>query len=193
MVALGLLRAPNGWRFMRKHLTAFCIAPLIFLGCGAKAESTVIPVESITLNATADANEPAVRLNQPQLSPLGLPFAPVGFSGCAEMNFYRIQFGLPERFGDGGGHQRWVPSDGLGWRESKCQNDVTSSTGCCHGYWQLYISLFLRDTKLRPKVLACNVTKPTDVLGVDPYSKQRNACVAKALYDLKGLDPWKPY
>ena len=190
---LGSSLIPNEWGIMRKRIGLFCVIPMILLGCGVRSEERTSFQPIIPLTATADANEPAVRLNLPPLSPLGLPFAPAGWSGCTEMNFYRVQFGLPERFGDGGRHQKWVPSDGLGWRESKCRNDVTSSTGCCHGYWQLYISLFLRDTKLGPKVRACNVTKPLDVFGLEPYNKQRNACVAKALYDLKGLDPWKPY
>lgn len=122
----------------------------------------------------------------------GLPFAPAGMSGCEEMNFYRIQWGLPQRFDDSGHHQRWTRSDGLGWRESKCQNPAVSGTGCCGGYWQLYISLFLRDGRMAPKLAACDVKRLSDVTGESAYNKQRQACAAKATYDVVGLSAWKP-
>ena len=108
------------------------------------------------------------------------------------MNFYREEFGLPERFGSGGQHQLWVASDGIGWRESKCQNDVTSSTGCCVGYWQLYVNLYLKDYQMKPHMVLCDVDEKNDVLGLDAYDKQRNACVAKALFDVVGYSPWHP-
>lgn len=147
--------------------------------------------------------DPTVRLDPPARSDvpvtttpviLGLqdkPYAPAGLSLCAEMNFYRIQWGLPNRFDDSGHHQKWTKSDGLGWRESKCQNDVVSSTGCCGGYWQLYISVFIRDYRMKPLLAACDVRTLADVTGVEPYDKQRQACAARALYS---VDPtaWRP-
>lgn len=108
----------------------------------------------------------------------GKGFAPAGLSGCDEMNWYRAQWGLPSQFAS------------LGYRESRCRNDVVSNTGCCGGYWQLYVSLFLRDGSMRGRLAACDVDSPGDVIGNDPYDKQRNACVTRALYDVRGLSPW---
>jgi hypothetical protein len=147
-------------------------------------------LRTLGIRTAAQAVAPAVRLSVPT-GIHGLPFAPEGLDRCQEMNFYRVQWGLPERFSD----QPRVPQvsfarQGLGWRESNCRNDVISSTGCCGGYWQLYISLFARDSRMRPRLADCNVSALSDVTGNEPLDKQRNACVAKALYDLEGLDPW---
>lgn len=138
--------------------------------------------------------EPAVRLNPPppeKKGLYGLPLAPEGLSGCDEMNFYRLQWGLPERFSD----QPRVPAvsfgrQGLGWRESNCRNEVISSTGCCGGYWQLYINMFARDHRMRSKLADCDVRVLADVVGTEPYDKQRNACVAKSLYEVQGIQAW---
>lgn len=146
----------------------------------------------------AAATKPAVRLTPPTTStapaPTGLggrPFAPKGLDECAEMEFYRKQFGLPERFGTGGGHQLWVASDGLGWRESKCKNYV--NTWCCYGYWQLHINLFLKDWRLGPLLRnECKVEGVSDIFGTTPLQKQKQACAARKTYDVSGYEPWRP-
>lgn len=124
---------------------------------------------------------PAKRLNPP--SPVGLnnlPFAPEGVSGCEEMSFYRVQWGLPDIF------------EHLGYRESNCRNDVTSRTGCCVGYWQNYISSHLsRASAYRERIInECQVNERADLLGNAPIQKQRQACVTKVVYDISGLSPW---
>lgn len=131
---------------------------------------------------SAVASAPAVRLTPPKPpAPVGLggrPFAPAGLSDCAEMTFYRKQWGLPSVF------------DQLGWRESNCRNEDAVRTYCCHGYWQLYISLFLRDPRMKPRLTACGVDAADDVNSDNPYDKQRQACSAKALYDVQGISAW---
>lgn len=158
---------------------------------GLYVDGIVGPRTAAILFATgAAATQPAKRLNQYGLN--GLPFAPAGLDACAEMVYYMRQAGLPERFGDGGRHQRWTRSDGLGWRESKCRNDVTSSTGCCVGYWQNYISSHLsRMSAYRPRIInECKVDERSDILGTSALAKQKQACVTKVVYDISGLAPW---
>ena len=142
---------------------------------------------SIIIAALAMAGySPAVRGEQVVVNPppvvatglYGLPFAPEGLDDCAEMNFYRVQAGLPDRFA------------ALGWRESNCRNEDQVKTFCCHGYWQLYTSLHLRDHRLAPKMAACGVGSHHDLNSDDPLEKQRQACAAKALYDVVGLSAW---
>ncbi len=106
----------------------------------------------------------------------GLPFAPAGLEGCDEMEWYRRQAGLVDHF------------DGLGFRESSCRNDVSSF--CCHGYWQLYVTLHLRDHRLAPRYARCGITGVADVLGPEPIEKQRNACGAAAVYAVSGGGAW---
>lgn len=155
------------------------------------------------LDTHAEASRPAVRVQPPSpalredvvpttVAPtgiLGLPLAPVDLDRCQTMNFYRIQFGLPDRFSD----QPRQPvvsfgAQGLGWRESNCRNDVTSSTGCCVGYWQLH-SIVFRDHRTIPGMERCTATW-LNVRGTDPLSQQRQACAAKVLFDAVGYQPW---
>ena len=136
---------------------------------------------------TAIATQPAVRLNPPTTTitappePVGLygqPFAPEGLGNCDEMNFYRVQWGLPERF------------SALGWRESNCRNEDGVKTYCCHGYWQLYTSLHLKDHRLQPKMEFCGVSSHYDLNSDNPLEKQKQACAAKALFDVVGYSAW---
>lgn len=133
----------------------------------------------------ATATEPAVRLDPPTTTtttvPTGLwgrPFAPEGLGNCDEMNFYRVQWGLPERF------------SALGWRESNCRNEDGVHTFCCYGYWQMYTSMHLRDHRLAPKMEACGVSSYTDLNSDNPLEKQKQACAAKALFDVVGYSAW---
>lgn len=139
----------------------------------------------------ASASAPATRVGNasPASGVGGLPFAPEGLSGCAEMEFYRVQWGLPEQFGD-------MPQAGprsqmgYGWRESNCRNDVVSWTGCCVGYLQIHTGNFTAPG-YRSGIAACEVSKRSDILGNAPLQKQKQMCVAKVLYDVSGLSPWR--
>jgi hypothetical protein len=141
------------------------------------------------LNAAADATTIAVRVDPP--SPgveqttgfgsglHGRAFAPQALTGCDEMSYYRAQWGLPASF------------DTLGWRESGCRNEETVRTFCCYGYWQLYISTFVRDLRAGPRLAAeCSVYSSVDVDGNNPADKQRQACAAAVMYSIQGVGAW---
>lgn len=100
----------------------------------------------------------------------GAPFAPDGLSNCDEMDFYRQQAGLPERFNQ------------IGWGESNCRNEDAVRTSCCHGYWQMHRIHF-------PKP-ECGAWTYADVNSDNPLEKQKQACAAKALFDVVGISAW---
>lgn len=108
----------------------------------------------------------------------GLPFAPSGLDGCDEMSWYRQQFGLPARF------------DKIGWRESNCRNEDTVHTSCCWSYWQLWVSLHLRDHRLTEPYAACGVDHYDDINSDTPLDKQRATCAAAAVYTVVGFSAW---
>jgi hypothetical protein len=127
--------------------------------------------------------QPAVRGEAKVVNPVNAPpppslFAPAGLTGCDEMNWYRVVAGLPEAFA------------GIGWRESNCRNEDAVRTSCCHGYWQMYTSLHLQDHRLAPHMEACGVRSHEDLNSDTPEDKLRQACAAKALYDVSGTYPW---
>lgn len=134
---------------------------------------------------TAAVTTPALRGPQIQLSEpppasgvWGLPYAPAGLDGCAEMSWYRTQFGLPARF------------DKIGWRESNCRNEDGVHTSCCWSYWQLWVSLHLRDHRLVDPYHACGVWSHDDVNSDTPIDKQRATCAAAAVYATVGYSAW---
>lgn len=88
---------------------------------------------------------------------------------CEEMQFYRIQAGLPDIF------------DRMGFGESSCKNTIENS--CCHGYFQIHELYWYN-------VPQCGVTNIYDLQGDEPIKKQRNACVAKVVYDTSGCGAW---
>ena len=109
----------------------------------------------------------------------GLPFAPEGLGDCDEMAFYRIQAGLPDRF------------QALGWRESNCRNEDVVRTFCCYGYWQLWVDLQLEDHRAGPVFRDyCAIYSIDDVNSDAPLDKQRQACGAKALFNIVGYTAW---
>ena len=110
----------------------------------------------------------------------GKPFAPEGLSEVEQVEFYRVQWDLPEYFGC----KSWM----IGWKESNCRNDVSS--WCCHGIWQLWVDLHLKDHRLAPRYAECGITAISDVLGNEPIKMQRNACGAKAVLDISGCGAW---
>lgn len=126
----------------------------------------------------------AVRVDPPDPPPVvevglwGQPFAPEGLSDCDEMMFYAHQWGLPDTFRS------------IGWRESNCRNEDAVRTSCCHGYWQMWTSLHLQDHRLAPRMTFCGVASHYDLNSDDPLEKQRQACAAKALFDVVGYSAW---
>jgi len=119
---------------------------------------------------------PPVRITTTTTTTTTTTAAPL--SACDEMHRYRIAAGLPAIF------------DQLGWRESRCLNTVTSRTGCCVGYWQLFVTLHLRDPRVAPRYALCGVRSAADVIGDDRRAKRRQACAAKALLDVAGIGAW---
>ena len=109
-----------------------------------------------------------------------LPTAPAELTGCDEMHWYRVEVGLPEIF------------DRIGYRESRCRNDVTSSTGCCVGWWQNYISSHLSAASAyrAPIIALCGVTTRAQILGNTPEQKWAQACVTLVVWTISGLSPW---
>lgn len=182
-------------------IALLCLAPLIAVnqaipsGAQSKDERPSIKVTTttrpkppptttttlppwLTSAARVTSTKPAVRLNPPTTPPVptginGLPLAPENMSNCDEMQFYRIQAGLPAHF------------DAIGWRESNCRNEPSVKTWCCYGYWQIYWSLHA--DKLSE---LCGVGSAWDINGDEPLDKQRQACSAKVLFDEVGYQPW---
>ncbi len=131
------------------------------------------PLATASVTAVRETASVVVETEPPPTVPTGLhglSFAPEGLSDCEEMAFYRVQAGLPDRFGG-------PEQTGLGWRESNCRNEDGVRTSCCHGYWQLHRQHF---------------NGSGFVYGVDcqALDKQRQACSAKALYDEVGYSAW---
>ncbi len=166
---------------------------LVTVSAAAPAAADVAPMRSTstaTLDVAADASATAVRVDPPhspanQLAlPVGAglhgrPFAPEGLSGCEEMSFYRVQWGLPVSF------------DSLGWRESGCRNEDMVRTSCCVGYWQLYVSSFVRDLRAGPRLAdECAVYSAGDVDSDTALDKQRQACAAAVVYSIQGFGAW---
>lgn len=196
--------SPTNRQFQRRALSVTLLLAVIAISWIAVATVQASSDPGVTLEAppstaqslerAANATGRAVRLTPPQTTtttappaptttaaPVGLwgqPFAPAGLTGCDEMAFYRIQWGLPEAF------------QGIGWRESNCRNEDIVKTFCCHGYWQMYTSLHVRDHRLAPKMAACGVYSHHDLNSDVPIEKQRQACAARALYDVMGTSPW---
>jgi len=131
------------------------------------------------IDAAAVATTTAERIDPPETVPPSTEQSPPSFaSDCDEMSYYRAAVGLPARF------------DQIGWRESNCRNEDGVHTSCCYGWWQLNVALHLRDHRLAPKYAACGVDSYQDVNSDTPGDKLRQACAAKALYDVVGLSAW---
>ena len=151
----------------------------IFLALLLAVIPTNLAVPSGGIDAAAVPTEVAVRLDPPAVPTTDqVPAVPSFASDCDEMHWYRVDAGLPARF------------DQIGWRESNCRNEDGVHTSCCYGWWQLNVSLHLRDARLAPRYRACGVDSLTDVNSDTPEDKRRQACAAKALYDVVGLSAW---
>lgn len=142
------------------------------------------PVTGKSLESADNNFASAVRARGPAQTPVseGLqnkPFAPSDLSGCDEMNFYRVQWGLPDRFA------------GLGWRESNCRNEDGVRTWCCYGYWQNYISSHLRAPGYAYRIKTeCQVDGADDINSDIPIEKQKQACVTAVVWQVSGYGPW---
>ena len=132
---------------------------------GSLGVSQLIPAEGLA---------PARRIISSGLN--GLPFAPEGLSDCAEMDFYRVQAGLPSRFSS------------IGWRESNCRNEESVHTFCCFGYWQLHKDHFYVGSIFDNE---CDVRSRFDIDSDTPIDKQRQACSAYRLFQRDGYSPWQ--
>jgi hypothetical protein len=154
-------------------MTALLISALLF---GAPAEQFIIPDIGpvwVGVGATRLNNATQVTSTDPPPPP------PAPRTNCEEMHDYRVAAGLPAVF------------DSLGWRESNCRNEDGVRTGCCVGWWQLWVSLHLRDASLVDGYHACGVYSRYDVNSDTPGDKWRQACATKVLYDEEGLSPWR--
>jgi len=147
------------------------------------ALATTIVSGGATVEETADRMENRIQVTDTLPPPVypglqGKPYAPTELSGCAELEFYRVQWDLPEIFGG----ERWQ----MGWKESNCRNDVENS--CCHGYWQLH-------ERYWSHIPECEVYNIYDLQGTTALSKQKNACAAAVVYAESGCSAWStcPY
>jgi len=135
-----------------------------------------LPPEGVYETATVEA--PADRLDPPATPTTAAAATPTFTNDCDEMHWYRANVGLPARF------------DTLGWRESNCRNEEGVHTSCCWGYWQLNVALHLRDHRLVGRYHDCGVYSRSDVDSDTVADKMRQACAAKALYDVVGYSAW---
>lgn len=143
--------------------------------------TTEVPVYVGPAVATAQAERldpPTTLETTTTAAPVIVVGPPAGLSNCDEMHWFRVHAGLPDRF------------DAIGYRESNCRNEDGVHTFCCHGFWQLYISLWIKDSRLGPKIRACGVSSYLDVNSDTYEDKLRQACSAKAAYDVSGYTPW---
>ena len=142
--------------------------------------AVIVAVIVAIFGAHGQATAPAVRLGpQTTVAPEPEPQPPAGLAPCDEMAWYRAHVGLPATF------------DRIGYRESRCLNRDDVRTFCCHGWWQMYTSLHLRDHRLAPMMAACGVSSHHDLNSDTHLEKLAQACAAKALYDVNGTNPWK--
>jgi hypothetical protein len=145
----------------------------------ALALATSTPVDPPLPTATVPAQRLAVGflIVEPVGGLNGMPSAPEGLSGCDEFDFYRDQAGLPAVF------------NSIVWRESRCRNDVHNS--CCWGYLSEFYRNHMADRQGRQIYADCGVTSVFDYYGNEALAKQKQVCVAKGLYDIRGLAPWR--
>lgn len=170
----------------------------------APPTTTTVPMLTEVIDPATHDVEAAVRMappGPPCENPLGLyclPFAPEGLDLCSEMNWYRVQWGIPDRWGD---QPRNVAKlyQGRGWRESNCEPWANShaSPGCCFGWWQVASSNITAYGYANAGVFSnCEVFTKRDYWSekglVTPLMKQKQACITKALIDYhvaRGEDP----
>lgn len=192
-------------------IVAFIVA---LAACGTAApEATDEPSTTVTIalgpmptdtpSLVAVATEFAERVAPPTTDPCNheglncLPFAPAGLSPCDEMNWWRVQWSIPDRWGD-------EPRDGpkigwgRGWRESNCEPWANShlSAGCCFGYWQIASSNITAPGYAAAGVFSnCGVFSKWDywdAVDPSPLQRQRQACIVAGLiayHTARGEDP----
>lgn len=141
---------------------------------------TVDPADSdvVAVRVAPPDHQAVVDTAAPSVGLFGLPFAPEGITDCEEMEFYRVQAGLPDRF------------QSLGYRESNCRNEAGVRTFCCYGYWQLYFTMHFADSQGWWAYVACEIDEVSDYNGDEPLDKQKQACAAKGIFDVVGYSAW---
>lgn len=141
------------------------------------ATANVLPTGEVPAKRVDRERIRAEQVQAEQVGLNGLPFAPEGLTGCDEFDFYRQQFGLPQRF------------QGIAWRESNCRNEESVHTSCCWGVLQLSVTLHLR-SGLADEYAACGVDSRDDMDSDTPIEWQRSVCAAAALFHQEGYAPW---
>jgi peptidoglycan hydrolase-like protein with peptidoglycan-binding domain len=151
-------------------------------------KSNGLTIDGIVGDETIASLRSARRIgNQMQVTPTdsppglnGLPFAPAGLSDCADAEFYRQQWNLPEAFTT------------IVYRESRCHNRESVHTFCCWSRYQHFISSHLsRQSAYRQRIITeCQVSGREDIDSDTPIDKQRAACVTAVVYSISGLRPW---
>ena len=163
----------------------------------ATLPAPVTTAVELPITAPATATAAAVRVSPPTTAPqyddtaappcnmeglFCLPF----YDGdpadlCAEMMFYLNQQQAPIWLGD---QPRTGPATqkGIGWRESNCKNTVTSSTGCCRGYFQINPGNITAYGYAASGLWAwCGIERLSDYFGSSPLQKQKSVCAAIGL------------
>lgn len=136
------------------------------------AQTGVIDLKTIaSLGIGGAASAPADRTQAPPPNPTA------GLDACGMLMYYRIQAGLPAVF------------DAIGYRESRCDNTVTSSTGCCVGALQIGTGNFTAPG-YRDGIAACGVTRRSDIMGDNDSAWKKQMCVAAVLYRISDMQPW---
>lgn len=138
---------------------------------GLTPDGLVGPKVLGSLGLVATASVPAVRTTPPPAP------APAG-DVCTEMSVYREAAGLPEVF------------DAIGFRESRCHNEVGNA--CCHGYWANYLSSHLSSrSQYRQRIIdECGVSTVADIRGTSDAQKRASACVTFVVWSISGMSPW---
>ena len=112
---------------------------------------------SQTVRATPLTAQPA-----PTPSPVA---SGASWSKCPQWESTANYFGLPAQF------------DAIMYRESRCNPDVTSNTGCCKGLLQIH-----RIHLPKPE---CDAYTESDL-----FDPSKNLCVASVIYKRSGMSPW---
>ncbi len=150
--------------------SAIAIVAALLAGINAPADVTATPTRGTQVQVTDTLPPPPTTVPVPT-GLHSLPFAPADLRGCAEMEFYRKQAGLPSDF------------DWIGRAESTCVN--TASTFCCHGYFQVH-TLWINGRSGRE----CDVYSKWDYDDTTALSKQKAACMAVIVLDESGVCAW---
>ncbi len=153
----------GGDLFWALVIVALFVIGAVFVGNVVRAEA--IDDTAATVHEVAD--RPDVEHAKPGW---------LALTGCDLMEWHFDAVGLPDEF------------DWIGFGESSCRNDVISPTGCCFGYAQAH-TIHIG----QPHTAHCDVFAADDMFGANPIARSKNACMAKAIFDLQGFCAWDVY